>query len=65
MTNPPTEEQQWLSATQVATMLGVSSDTLRYWRDNGSGPPYAMVGGRWRYPVRELEEYLESRVVRP
>ena len=46
-------------------MLGVSSDTLRYWRDNGSGPPYAMVGGRWRYPVRELEEYLESRVVRP
>ena len=50
-----------LSPAEAATRLGVESSTLANWRWNGSGPAYLKVGGRVRYRLSDLADWLDQQ----
>ena len=47
--------------------LGVlaTRGTLSQWRHRGEGPPYVRFGNRVLYRGSELNQFLDSHVVRP
>jgi len=45
----------------VATRLDISKALLRKWRRCGEGPHFVRLGRAVRYPVKSLEEWLNSR----
>jgi excisionase family DNA binding protein len=54
------EEQ--LTTSQVATLLGVSDETIRKWIAAGKLPGYRITDDSWyRVNRRELEEYARKR----
>jgi predicted DNA-binding transcriptional regulator AlpA len=58
---------QLLTECEVAQLLQVSPNTLRYWRRKGQrrGPNYVKIERRLvRYRVKDLESYLQRRAVR-
>lgn len=48
----------------AARRLGVTRGTLDNWRWAGSGPCYVKVGGRVRYRLADLADYLDSQTRR-
>jgi len=52
-----------LTEKQVATMLSITQQTLRNWRQQGKGPKYVKVGGSIRYRYTDVELYLEKNAV--
>jgi predicted site-specific integrase-resolvase len=59
-----------LSPAALADRLDVSTETLRDWRRYGRGPAYirsegAADKGTIRYRLADVEEWEESRIVRP
>lgn len=55
-----------LTPQQVAEILQLTTETLRNWRDSGSGPPFERLNGRViRYERAALEQWRESRRVSP
>lgn len=50
-----------VSPEHAADRLGVQPSTLANWRWNGAGPRYLKVGGRVRYRLHDLAEWLDSR----
>jgi len=50
-----------VSPESAAERLGVQPSTLANWRWNGAGPRYLKVGGRVRYRLHELAEWLDAR----
>jgi excisionase family DNA binding protein len=67
MENKPQED--WLSLSGVAAMLGVHSSTIRLWSDKGMFPVHRTSGGHRRYLRREVELWQktsrEKHVVEP
>lgn len=57
--------QQNLDTASSGRFLGVSGRTLEAWRSQGKGPPYVRLHGRIVYRLRDLEAWLEARVVDP
>ena len=53
-----------LSTTQVATMLGVSSQTIANWIDQGQLRAARTPGGHRRVEAADLEEFLAARGMR-
>ena len=51
-----------VSPEHAADRLGVQPSTLANWRWNGGGPRYLKVGGRVRYRLHDLAEWLDARV---
>ena len=50
-----------LTAEQVADWLGVPERTIRYWREQGTGPPYVRLG-RWvRYRRGAVRAWLREQ----
>ncbi|WP_186314705.1 helix-turn-helix domain-containing protein [Corynebacterium glyciniphilum] len=49
-----------LTAKEVAAILGVSPATMVVWRNNGKGPGWYQIGGRYRYPQRDLDQFINS-----
>lgn len=49
-----------VSPEEAAERLGVRASTLANWRWTGSGPRFLKVGGRVRYRLFDLAEWLES-----
>jgi predicted DNA-binding transcriptional regulator AlpA len=49
-----------LSTDDVAEWLGVKVSTLHHWRHTHRGPRSLTVGGRVRYRVSDIEEWLDS-----
>ena len=49
---------------QAARYLGLSKPTLERFRTLGGGPKYAKLGAAVRYRKTDLDEWLESRLVR-
>jgi len=45
----------------AAERLGVQRSTLDNWRWSGRGPAYVKVGGRCRYRLADLAEWLDSQ----
>lgn len=49
-----------VSPEDAADRLGVQPSTLANWRWSGGGPRYLKVGGRIRYRLCDLAEWLDS-----
>ena len=50
-----------VSAEETARRIGWTPATLANHRWRGSGPPYLKVGGRVRYRLSELADWLDRR----
>jgi len=54
-----------LTPEEVAEMLGLSIDTLAQWRSQRRGIPFVKLSRSIvRYQQRDLESWLEARIVR-
>ncbi|MEX2530962.1 MAG: helix-turn-helix domain-containing protein [Gemmatimonadota bacterium] len=53
-----------LSPEEAAERLGVARSTVDNWRWTGSGPRYVKVGGRVRYRLSDLADYLDRQTRR-
>ena len=49
-----------LTTSEAARHLGVSLSTVRRWSDMGYLRGYRTPGGQRRFPVTELDEFVES-----
>lgn len=54
----------FLNESQVAELLSVTSDAVRYWRRNGTGPSWYKFGRFIRYQKDEVVQWAESQVVK-
>jgi predicted site-specific integrase-resolvase len=58
--------QRMLRPREAAKLLGVSTQTLRNWREARKGPPVIEVSPvgqhrpTWRYPLDELLAYVKG-----
>ena len=55
----------WLDEADTAKEIGVSVRTLRKWRRERKGPPYARFGRMIKYNKRTLGAHYESMQVMP
>ena len=53
--------QAFLTSQEVADRLRTSSETVRYWRQRGEGPPSFKCGRRVLYPANELDRWIERK----
>lgn len=53
------------SGRGLAQALAKSEQTLAGWRTRGFGPPYFSIGRRVLYPEKEVQNWLESTLVKP
>lgn len=51
----------WLGLSEAAEYLGVHYTTLRRWADEGHVPCIRTPGGRRRFALSDLEQFLEVR----
>ncbi len=49
-----------LSPEEAAERLGLQASTLANWRWRGSGPRYVRVGGRVRYQLVQIANWLDE-----
>jgi hypothetical protein len=49
-----------VNETDAAAYLGQKPRTLRDWRNKGKAPPHFFLERRPWYPLKDLEEFLES-----
>lgn len=55
-------EEQILTTSQVAALLGVGESTLRYWRHTGRGPRSFRLGARKiAYKKSDVIAWLEQQ----
>ena len=54
-----------MTATQVARILGVSTETLRKWRARRMCLPYVRVGRHIRYKAADVAAFVERGTVMP
>ena len=55
-------ERNGLLTTSEVTRLRVNPSTVRRWRLDDVGPRYLRVGGIYRYPTGDLEEWISESV---
>lgn len=60
-----TQDLKGMTEREAAKILGKSMFTMQQWRRKKTGPKYARIGGRVRYFQKDLEEYVQSRMVTP
>jgi predicted DNA-binding transcriptional regulator AlpA len=58
-------ENRSVREAEAAEFLGVKAATLQQWRFYGKGPRYVKFGRAVRYPVAELERFVEEHSVTP
>lgn len=56
-----------MTVEQVSAYLGISENTLNYWRkpEVDKGPPWVKEGRVLRYPRAGVDAWLEDRTHRP
>ena len=59
MTN--SDQRTWLSNVDLAERYGVSIDTVRKWRHEGTGPTGVRFGRHVRYSVTECLRWESER----
>lgn len=52
------------SKEEVATILGISPQTLDNWASLGKGPAYAKIGGHRKYDLADVRAWVDARKVR-
>lgn len=60
MSSPDVAPSPYLSARQVASLVGVEVDTLYLWKREGKGPQPFRMGKFLRYHRSEVEEWLKK-----
>ncbi len=56
---PPNSFPSYINEREAAVMISVSVKTLQRWRHNLSGPPYIKLKHLVRYPVEDLQSWLD------
>ncbi|UCD98922.1 MAG: helix-turn-helix domain-containing protein [Chloroflexota bacterium] len=51
---------EWLSLSEVAKMLGVHPSTVRSWSDQGHLPAHRTQGGHRRFRRRDIELWIQT-----
>lgn len=46
---------------EVAEMVGVSTSTVRYWRQMGTGPASARIGRQVKYRKDDVEAWINAQ----
>lgn len=59
------EVPELMTATQVARILGVSTETLRKWRAKRKCLPFVRVGRHIRYRAADVAAFVEQGTVMP
>ena len=49
-----------LTPAQTSTILQIKVATLAKWRWEGKGPKFKKIGGRVRYAMKAIEEFIEE-----
>lgn len=57
--------EEYVRVDRAAEIIGVSVNTLSYWRWTAQGPPYTKAGSRVLYGVDDLRQWMASRRVVP
>ena len=52
----------YLTESQVLLVTGIRSTTAAAWRKRGDGPPYALVGNHYVYPLEPFRDWIESNI---
>jgi len=50
---------QLVSESRAAEIMATPAGTLRYWRHQGKGPNYIRLGGRVKYDLVEVIEFID------
>ena len=56
--------KQLLNTKEAASLMRMSPGTLEIWRSDGRGPRYRKIGWKVFYTVEDLQEFIESGLVR-
>lgn len=54
------QNQNWISLTEIAVYVGVSKDTIRNWIKN-SGMPAHKVGRLWKFKKSEVDLWIANK----
>lgn len=55
-----TNESGFVGTREAAEMLGFSPMTLAVWRCKGRGPKWHKIGGRVKYRLSDIENFLNE-----
>ena len=58
-------ELEMMDTAELAKYLNRSEHVIRYWRENGKGPPYYRVVGQYMYQKAEIDSWLGNNRVTP
>jgi predicted DNA-binding transcriptional regulator AlpA len=56
---------KWLTAADVAKMLGISRNTVNSWRRKAMGPAYTRLGATIRYRLEDIESWITKNTINP
>lgn len=59
---PETQQIEYLTTLEAATMTGLSPAWFERGRWDGTGPPYIKVGKAVRYPLQDLHSWMRARL---
>lgn len=51
----------YMTTVEVSERLRVPVRTLDRWASDGTGPPFTRIGGRRRYPTRDLQTWIDAQ----
>jgi len=60
MTKTPAEWVALMSPPELSDYAGPAVQTLAIWRMKNKGPRYVKIGGRIRYRLSDVDEWLEA-----
>ena len=56
--------KEFLTEQEAAEYINMSVKTMRRWRFDRCGPNYAKIAGKSiRYPLLELQEWVDQQIV--
>lgn len=65
-TKQPAAAAQYMTAKELAEMIGVTTDTLYQWRYRGThGPKYSKLGGFVRYKRSDVDKWIAANERQP
>jgi predicted DNA-binding transcriptional regulator AlpA len=56
---------KFIDEKQVSKLTGLAVQTLRNWRGQGRGFPYAKISRSIRYDIDDVLKYIEARKITP
>ena len=58
-------DRELMDTAELAVYLNRSDHVIRYWRENGKGPPYYKVVGQYMYQRDEVDAWLDKNRTEP